>query len=69
MQLNKHNISRDGTHNQARGRSVDAALFAEELTEIYSTPTPNAIAKAEKIILIECLFFYNNQGPIFIRGT
>ena len=33
MQLYKHNISRDGTHKQARGRSVDAALFAEELAE------------------------------------
>ena len=69
MQLYKHNTSRDGTHKQAGGRSVDVALFAEELTEIYSTPTPNAMAKARKIILIECLFFYNNQGPIFILGT
>ena len=57
MQLYKHNTSRDGTHKQAGGRSVDAALFAEELAEIYSTPTPNAIAKARKIILIECSFF------------
>ena len=54
MQLYKHNISRDGTHRQAEGRSVDAALFAKELAEIYSTPTPNAMAKAEKIVLIEC---------------
>ena len=70
MQLYKHNTSRDGTHKQAGGRSVDAALFAEELTEIYSTPTPNAMAKAKKIVLIEyCLFLYNNQGLIFILGT
>ena len=55
MQLYKHNTSRDGTHKQAGGRSVDAALFAEELTEIYSTPTPNAMAKARKIVLIGCL--------------
>ena len=54
MQLYKHNISHDGTHKQARGRSVDAALFAKELVEIYSTPTPNALAKAEKIVLIVC---------------
>ena len=54
MQLYKHNSSRDGTHKQAGGRSVDAALFAEELVEIYSTPTPNATAKARKIVLIEC---------------
>ena len=33
MQLYKHNTSRDGTHKQAGGRSVDAALFAEELAE------------------------------------
>ena len=33
MQLYKHNTSCDGTHKQAGGRSVDAALFAEELTE------------------------------------
>ena len=55
MQLYKHNTCRDGTHNQAGGRSVDAALFDKELVEIYSTPTPNAMAKAEKIVLIECL--------------
>ena len=54
MQLYKHNTSRDGTHKQAGGRSVDAALFAEELAEIYGTSTPNAMVKAEKIVLIEC---------------
>ena len=47
MQFYKHN-----THKQAGGRSVDAALFAEELAEIYGTPTPNAMTKAEKIVLI-----------------
>ena len=57
MQLYKHNISRDGTHKQARGLLVDAALFAKELVKIYSTPTPNAMAKARKIVLIECSFF------------
>ena len=54
MQLYKHNTSHDSTHKQAGGRSVDATLFAEELVEIYSTPTPNAMAKAEKIELIDC---------------
>ena len=58
MQLYKHHTSHDGTHKQAGGRSVDAALFAEELTEIYSTPTPNAMAKARKIILIECFVVF-----------
>ena len=46
MQFYKHNTSYDDTHKQAGGRSVDAALFAEELVEIYSTP--NAMAKARK---------------------
>ena len=54
MQLYKHNTSRDGTHKQAGDRSVDAALFAEELAEIYITPTPNAMVKARKIVLTEC---------------
>ena len=54
MQLYKHNTSHDCTHKQAGGWSVDASLFAEELTEIYGTPTPNAMAKVGKIILIEC---------------
>ena len=58
MQLYKHNTSRDGTHKQAGGRSADAALFAEELTEIYSTPTPNTMAKTGKIVLIECSSLY-----------
>ena len=57
MQLYKHNTSRDGTHKQARGRSVIAALFVEELTKIYSTPAPNAMAKAGKVVLIECSSF------------
>ena len=70
MQFYKYNTSHDGTCKQAGGRSVYAALFAEELTEIYSTPTPNAMAKAEKIVLIECSSpFYNNQGLIFIHRT
>ena len=33
MQLYKHNTSRDNTHKQEGGRSVDAALFAEELAK------------------------------------
>ena len=33
MQLYKHNTSRDGTHKQAKGRSVNAALFAEKLAK------------------------------------
>ena len=48
MQLYKHNTSRDGTHKQAGGRSVDTALFAEELVEIYSTRTPKGWREVEK---------------------
>ena len=68
MQLYKHNTSRDGTYKQALGWSIDAALFAEKLTEIYCTPTLNAMAKARKIVLVVCSSFYNNQGLIFIPG-
>ena len=57
MQLYKHNISHDSTHKQAEGWSVDATQFAEELAEIYNIPTPNATAKAKKIVLIECSSF------------
>ena len=57
MQLYKYDTSRDGTHKQAEGRSADAALFTEELVEIYNTPTPNAMANAKKIVLIECSCF------------
>ena len=70
MQLYKHNTSRDGTHKQAGGRLVDTALFVEELVEIYSTPTHKAMAKARKIVLLECSFFvYNDQGLIVVPGT
>ena len=48
MQLYKHNTSHDGTHRQAGGRSVDAALLVEELVEIYITPNPKGWCEAEK---------------------
>ena len=56
MQLYKHNTSHDGTHKQVGGRSVDAALFAKELAEIYSTPTPKGWHEAEKSNCIGWLF-------------
>jgi hypothetical protein len=57
MQLYKHNTSRDGTHKQVGGRSVNAALFVEELIEIYSIPTPKGWREAKKVIvLIDCFF-------------
>ena len=49
---------------------IDVALLVEELTEIYSTPTPKGWREARKVIvLIDCFIsFYNNRGPIFIPG-
>ena len=50
---------------------TDAALLAEELAEIYSTPTPKDWPEPKKVndlYLIDCVF-YNNRGPIFIPGA
>ena len=50
---------------------TDAALLAEELAEIYSTPTPNGWPESKKVrnlYLIDCVF-YNNRCPIFIPGA
>ena len=70
MQLYKYDTSRDGTHRQAGGRSVDAALLVEELIEIYSTHTLKGWREAKKIIiLIDWLSVYNNRVLIFIPGT
>ena len=52
MQLYKYDTSRDGTHRQAGGRSVNAALLVEELIEIYSTPTPKGWREAGKVIVL-----------------
>ena len=56
MQLYKYDTSHDGTHRQARGRSIDAALLVEELIEIYSTPTPKGWCEAKKSNCIGWLF-------------
>ena len=51
---------------------IDAAVLAEELAEIYSTPTPKGWPKPKKVnnwYLIDCVFFYNSRGLIFIPGT
>ena len=49
---------------------TDAALLVEELTEIYTTPTPKGWHGAEKskLYLIDWMSLYNSQGPIFIPG-
>ena len=55
MQLYKYDTSRDGSHKQAGGRSVDVALLVEELIKIYSTPPPKGWREARKVIvLIDC---------------
>ena len=51
---------------------TDAALLTEELTEIYSTPTPKGWPKPKKVsnlYLIDCVSSYNSRGPIFIPGA
>ena len=50
---------------------TDAALLIEELTGIYSIPTPKGWHGAEKskLYLIDWMCFYNSRGPIFIPGT
>ena len=47
---------------------TDAALLVEELTGIYSTPTPKGWheAKKSKLYLIDWISFHNSRGPIFI---
>ena len=47
---------------------TDAALLAEELIEIYSSPTPKGWPepKKGKLYLIDWMSFYNSRGLIFI---
>ena len=55
------------TNKPEVGRT-NAALLAEELAEIYSTPTPKGWLepKKGKLYLIDWMLFYNSKGPIFI---
>ena len=69
MQLYKHNTSRDGTHRQARGRSVDLALLVEELAEFLQYSYSQGLAWSRKKWLYWLIVFYNNRGPIFIPET
>ena len=51
---------------------TDATLLAEELAEIYSTPTPKGwseLKKVSNLYLIDCVSSYNSQGSIFISGA
>ena len=50
---------------------TDVALLAEELAEIYSTPTPkhDSYRLVSNLYLIDWMSFYNSRGPIFIPGA
>ena len=69
--MNK-SISHDGTYRQAvEVDQIDAAVLAEELAEIYFTPTPKGWPEPKKVsnlYLIDCVF-YNSRGLIFIPGA
>ena len=44
-------INHDGTYRQAvEVDRIDAAVLAEELVEIYSTPTPKGWSEPKKVI-------------------
>ena len=65
-------ISHDGTYRQVvEVDRIDAAILAEELAEIYSTPTPKGWPESKivtDLYLIDCVF-YNSRGLIFIPRT
>ena len=49
---------------------IDAAILAEELVEIYSTPTPKGWLEPKKVTCIGLIVvLYNSQGPLFIPGA
>ena len=50
---------------------TDAALLAEELAEIYSTPTPKGWLEPKKVndLYLINRVLYNSRGPIFISRT
>ena len=62
-----------GTYRQAvKVDQIDAAVLAEELTKIYSTPTPKGWPEPKKVNdlyigLIVC--FYNSRSLVFIPGA
>ena len=51
---------------------IDIAVLAEELVEIYSTPTPMGWPELKKVnnwYLIDCVSLYNSRGLVFIPGA
>ena len=55
----KRSISHDGTYRQAvEVDQIDVAVLAEELIEIYSTPTPKGWLEPKNVsnlYLIDCV--------------
>ena len=65
-------INHDGTYRQTvEVDRIDAAVLAEELTEIYSTPTPMGWPEPKKVIdfVFDWLMLYNSRGLVFIPGA
>ena len=56
--LTSNNTKGDNTYKQIRGQSADAALFVEELTEIYFTPTPKGLTLSQNSC-IDCVVLQN----------
>ena len=54
-------ISHDGTYRQAvEVDRIDATVLAEEVAEIYSTPTPKGWSERKKVnnlYWIDCVYF------------
>ena len=50
---------------------TNVALLAEELTEIYSTPTPKGWLEQKKVndLYIGLIVSYNSRGLVFIPGA
>ena len=69
MQFYKHNTSRDGTHKQAGGRSVDAALLLKNSSRSTVLLRLMRWRKQEILYWLSVRPLYNNQGLIFIPGT
>ena len=56
-------ISHDDTYKQAVEVDwIDAAILAEELTEIYSTPTPKGWLKPKKVTFIGLIVSFTIAG-------
>ena len=62
-------ISNDGTYKQAvEVVRIDVAILAEELTEIYSTPTPKRWPEQKKQMpcILDLLLFFTIAGVWYL---